>query len=117
MRPSSAILFAIGMLWAGWAGAQDAQGLPKASLGDAGQAAAFAQFLCNIPGSDIDAFRRKVDSLTQGGSNSADYRAGEAKARALIDQVRRTDNGDTGELQASTCPEAVGLVRKTIAQP
>lgn len=117
MRASSAILFAIGTLWAGFAGAQDAQGLPKATLGDAGQAAAFAQFLCNTPGSDIDAFRRKVDALTQGGSSSAEYHAGEAKARAVIDQVRRADNGDTGELQASTCPEAVGLLRKTIAQP
>lgn len=116
MRAANVILFASGLLWTGWVSAQ-AGGLPKASLGDAGQAAAFAQFLCNTPGSDIDAFRHKVDSLTQGGSNSAEYHAGEARARTLIDQVRHTDDGDTTELQASTCPEAVGLLRRVIAQP
>ena len=117
MRTTNAILFAVGTLWAGWACAQTDEGLPKASLGDAGQAAIFAQFLCNTPGSDIDAFRQKVDALTKGGTNSAEYHAGETKARSLIDQVRRADNGDTSELQASSCPEAVGLVRKIIALP
>ena len=117
MRSTSAILFAAGTLWAGWACAQDGEGLPKATLEDAGRAAGFAQFLCNTPGSDIEAFRHKVDALTQGGSNSGDYRTSEAKARALIDHVRQANNGDTSELQASTCPEAVGLVRKVIALP
>ncbi|WP_448102115.1 hypothetical protein [Luteibacter jiangsuensis] len=117
MRTTGAIFFAVSTLCAAVATAQTGEGLPKATLEDAGQAAGFAQFLCNTPGGEIDSFRRKVDTLTQGGTSSADYHAGEAKARAVIDQVRHTDNGDTRELEASTCPEAVGLVRRIIAQP
>jgi len=117
MRTTGAVLFAVSTLFAAAAAAQTGEGLPKATLEDAGQAAGFAQFLCNTPGGEIDSFRRKVDALTQGGTNSADYHAGEAKARAVIDQVRHNDNGDTRELQASTCPEAVGLVQRIVAQP
>lgn len=116
MRLAKTMLLASGIFWTGWAGAQSS-GLPKASLDDAGQAAVFAQFLCNTPVGDIETFRHKVDSLTQGGSTSAAYHAGEAKARSIIEGVRRTGNGDTRELENSTCPEAIGLVRKVIAQP
>ncbi len=117
MRFVSAILFATGALGAGWASAQSPSGLPKTTLGDAGQAAAFAQFLCNTPGSEIDAFRRKVDELVQGGTGSAAYLAGEASARAVIDQVRRAGDGDTRELEATTCPRSETLVQKIIARP
>lgn len=117
MRTIGAVLFAVSTLCTAVAAAQTGEGLPKATLEDAGQAAGFAQFLCNRPGGEIDSFRHKVDALTQGGTNSTDYHAGEAKARAVIDQVRHADNGDTRELEASTCPEAVGLVQRIIAQP
>lgn len=116
MRTAKALLLAGGIFWTALAYAQST-GLPKATLGDAGRAAAFAQFLCNTPGSDIDAFRRKVDALTQGGTASTEYHAGEASARSVIDEVRRADNGDTRELERSSCPEATGLVQKVLAQP
>lgn len=117
MRPASSILIVFGLFWTGWACAQASEGLPKGSLGDAGEAAAYAQFLCNTPGGQIDAFRRKVDTLTAGGTNTAEYHAGEVQARAVIDKVRHTDNGDTRELEAMACPESIGYIQKIVAQP
>jgi hypothetical protein len=124
MRSVSTILFASGMLWAGWASAQTQagpvpSGLPGATLEDAGQASGFGQFLCGLPGSQIDAFRQKVDSLTSGGSHSAAFLAGETSARKLIDKVRQgdADNGDTRELRDSSCNEATSLIARTIALP
>lgn len=118
MRPASAILFATGILWAGWASAQT--GLPPGvTLEDAGLAAGFGQFLCGIPGSQIDAFRQKVDSLASGGTLSANFHSGEARARKMIDQVRQNgaDYGDTRELRDSSCDEVNTTIAKTLAVP
>jgi hypothetical protein len=117
MRPASAILIVTTMLWANWANAQEEGGLPKASLGDAGRAAGFARFLCDVPGSEVDAFQHKVDALTSGGTSSGEYRAGEAEARALIDNVRHNSDGDVSELKASTCHDALRVIRRTMAEP
>lgn len=125
MRSTSTILFVTGLLWAGWASAQsEPQTLPHSlphgvTLEDAGMAAGFGQFLCGVPGSQIDAFRQKVDSLTSGGSGSAAFQGGVTRARNQIDTVRRGggDNGDTRELADTSCHDATRIIAKTIALP
>ncbi|MDQ0011209.1 hypothetical protein J2T07_003419 [Luteibacter jiangsuensis] len=117
MRPTSAILIATSLLWTCWATAQTQEtGLPGATLDDAGQAAGFGQFLCGIPGGQIDAFRQKVDALTSGGTGSAAFHAGEARARKLINQARQ-ENGDGQELRDVSCSEATTLITNTLATP
>lgn len=111
MRSVSAILLA-SVLFCATASAQN-HDLPGATLDEAGQAAGFAQFLCNVPGDQTAAFRKQVDLLTSGGTGSAEFLEGEARSRKVIAQSMQ-DGGNGNELRASACPESAGIFERTL---
>lgn len=118
MRFARAILLANGVLWTGLAVAQTSpDGLPDATLGDAGQAAGYGFYVCDMPGGDIEDFKRRVDVLVPGGSGSEAFRHGEDDARKLVDRIRRSPEGDVSELRALVCNEAKNLMQRTAAAP
>lgn len=91
--------------------------LPNATVEEAGRAAEYGQFLCQIPPSQIDAFKLRVDAFVPGGSRSAAFAEGERGARALIDKARASDTGDTRELATIYCPESRSIIDRIMVTP
>lgn len=98
-------------LWAAAPAFAQTGTLPGHTLTEAGEAAVVGVFVCGLPPSTIDGMKQNIDRLVPGGSTSADFAKGEARARRAIQDVREATVPDFSEMKAVRCPGVLALIQ------